>query len=72
MPDSGWKAVSGIVGLVAALAALYGMASLEIESMCGSPLLPALRHGAGLRALTGDLSAQVSDVAEEAGARKQL
>lgn len=72
VPDSGWKTASGIVGLVAALVALYGMASLEIESMFRSPLLPTLRRGAGRQALDGDLSAQVSGVAAEAGVRKQL
>ena len=72
VPDSGWKTATGIVGLVTALAALYGMASLETESMFRSPLLPTLRRGAGRQALAGDLPAQVSDVAAEAGVRKQL
>ena len=72
VPDSGWKTASGIVGLVVALAALYGMASLEIESMRGSPLLPTLRRGPGRQALAGDLPSQVSGVAAEAGVRKQL
>jgi hypothetical protein len=53
VPDSGWKTASGIVSLVAALAALYGMASLEIESIRGAPILPTLRRGAGLRAFPG-------------------
>jgi hypothetical protein len=48
------------------------MASLEIEGMRGSPLLPTLRRGAGRQALAGDLSDQVRDVAAEAGVRKQL
>jgi hypothetical protein len=72
VPGSGWKIASGIVGLVVAFAALYGMASLEIEGMLRSPLLPTLRRGAGRQALAGDLSDQVSDVAAEAGVRKQL
>jgi hypothetical protein len=71
-PGSGWKTASGIVGLVVAFAALYGVASLEIEGVRGSPLLPTLRRGAGRQALAGGLAAQVSDVATEAGVRKQL
>jgi uncharacterized protein len=72
VPDSGWKTTSGIVSLVAALAALYGMASLEIKSIRGAPLLPTLRRGAGLQAFSGDLPTQVSHVAAEAGVRRQL
>ncbi|HWG02278.1 MAG TPA: GPR1/FUN34/YaaH family transporter [Trebonia sp.] len=72
VPDSAWKTTTGIVGLVVAFAALYGMASLEIEAMRRSPLLPTLRVGQGKKALSTDLSAQVSDVAAEAGVRKQL
>lgn len=72
VPDYAWKTASGIVGLVLAGAALYGIASLEIEGMRRSPLLPTLRHGAGRRALAGNLPDQVSDVAAEPGVRKQL
>jgi hypothetical protein len=72
VPESGWKLASGIVGLVVAFAALYGMASLEIEGMRRSPLLPTFRRGAGRRALAGDLSDQVSDIATEPGVRRQL
>lgn len=72
VPGSGWKTASGIVGLVLACAALYGIASLEIEGMRRSPLLPTLRHGAGRRALAGQLPDQVNDVAAEPGVRKQL
>lgn len=71
-PGPGWGTASGIVGLVLAAAALYGMASLEIEGMRRSPLLPTLRHGGGRQALAGDLADQVSDVAAEPGVRKQL
>lgn len=72
VPDSGWKTASGIVGLVVAFAALYGMASLEVEGMRKSPLAATLRRGPGRQALAGDLTDQVSDVAAEPGVRKQL
>lgn len=72
VPGPGWKTASGIIGLVVAVAALYGIASLEIEGMRRSPLLPTLRHGPGRRALAGHLPEQVSDVAAEPGVRKQL
>lgn len=72
VPDSAWKTAAGIVGLVVACAALYGMASLEIEGMRGSPLLPTLRRGAGRTVFVADLPRQVSGVAGEAGVRKQL
>lgn len=72
VPGTAWKTASGIIGLVLGCAAVYGAASLEIESMRGSPLLPVGRHGTGRAALTSDLSVQVSDVASEAGVRKQL
>jgi succinate-acetate transporter protein len=72
IPDAGWKAASGTVGLVLGLAAVYGASSLELESMRRSPLLPVWRRGSGRQALTPDLSAQVSEVAAEAGVRKHL
>lgn len=72
IPDSGWKAASGAVGLVVAFAALYGVASLEIEGMLGSPLLPVGRIGLGRQAFRGDLPTQVSRVSSEPGVRKQL
>lgn len=55
-----------------AVAALYGMASLEIEGMRRSPLLPTGRIGPGRRALSRHLADQVGEVAAEAGVRKQL
>lgn len=72
LPDTAWKMTAGIVGLVLGFAALYGAASLEIESMRHAPLLPTLRRGEGRQALQRDLANQVSDVAAEAGVRKQL
>jgi uncharacterized protein len=72
VPGTGWKTASGIIGLVLGFAAVYGAASLEIESMRRSPLLPVGRHGSGRQALTADLSVQVNGVAAEAGVRKQL
>lgn len=72
IPDAGWKTAAGVVGLVVAAAALYGVASLEIEGMLGSPLLPTLRIRAGRKAMTGDFPAQVNGIANEAGVRKQL
>lgn len=72
VPGPGWKTASGIVGLVLAGAALYGVASLEIEGVRGVPLLPTLRHGAGRRTLSADLAYQAGRVAGEAGVRRQL
>lgn len=72
VPDPGWKTAAGVVGLVVAFAALYGMASLEIEGMRRSPLLPTWRIGQGRQALSRDLPSQVREVAAEAGVRKQL
>lgn len=72
VPGTGWKTAAGIIGLVLGFAALYGAASLEIEGMRRSPLLPTLRRGEGRQALTRPLPDQVSEVAAEAGVRKQL
>jgi uncharacterized protein len=72
VPSTGWKTAAGILGLVLGAAALYGAASLELEGMRRSPLLPTLRRGEGGQALEPDLPAQVSEVAAEAGVRKQL
>lgn len=72
IPDAGWKTASGIVGLVVAAVALYGVAALEIEGMLGTPLLPIWRVGPGQEAMNGKLPAQVSKVAAEPGVRKQL
>jgi hypothetical protein len=57
---------------VLGLAALYGAVSLEIEGMRRSALLPTLRRGEGRQAFNHQLPDQVSDVAAEAGVRKQL
>jgi succinate-acetate transporter protein len=72
VPGPAWETAAGVVGLVLAGAALYGVASLEIEGMRGAPLLPTLRRGAGRKVLAADLPRQVSGVAGEAGVRKQL
>lgn len=72
IPDAGWKTASGVVGLVVAAAALYGVASLEIEGMLGTDLLPVWRVGPGRQAMSGRLSDQVTRVAAEPGVRKQL
>lgn len=72
VPDAGWKMAAGVAGLVLGAAALYGAASLEIEGMRRSPLLPTLRRGDGAEALNAGLAAQVSKVGAEAGVRKQL
>ena len=61
-----------VAGQELGFAALYGAASLEIEGMRHSPLLPTLRRGEGRQALKPQLLDQVSDVAAEAGVRKQL
>jgi uncharacterized protein len=72
IPDPAWKTAAGIAGLVLGFAALYGAVSLEIEGMRRSALLPTLRRGEGRQAFNHQLPDQVSDVAAEAGVRKQL
>lgn len=72
VPGAGWRIAAGVFGVALGFVAVYGAASLEIEGMRRSPLLPTLRRGEGRHALDGELSEQVNEIAAEAGVRKQL
>jgi hypothetical protein len=52
--------------------ALYASLAFEIEDQVRKTVLPTFRRKAGTTAMRGDLAAQVSAVANEAGVRKQL
>ncbi len=67
-----FNTVSGIVGCVLAVLAVYGAVAFEVEGVKHRTVLPTLRHGAGSRALEPNLPEQVEQVAAEAGVRAQL
>jgi succinate-acetate transporter protein len=67
-----WKEASGVAGVVLAVLALYASLAFELEDQSRRTVLPTLRRGEGLTAMTGSLGAQVEHAAHEAGVRKQI
>jgi succinate-acetate transporter protein len=64
--------VSGVIGLLIFLFALYGGLALGLEDAQHRTVLPLGRRGEALEAVEGDLSDQVGPIEKEAGVRKQL
>ena len=67
-----WKSMSGILGLLLVVIAVYAAWASELEDATGKTLLPTGRRGKGLVALHGSLDEQVKDVSAEAGVRTRL
>lgn len=67
-----WETAAAGVGIALAALALYAALAFELEDQRRQTVLPVLRRGAGMDAITGDLYTQVSKAANEAGVRKQL
>ena len=67
-----WKTMSGILGLLLVVIAVYAAWASELEDATGKTLLPTGRRGKGLVALHGSLCEQVKDVSAEAGVRTRL
>lgn len=70
--STGWQITAGVVGLVLCALAAYAALAMLLEDVLHRTVLPLLREGAGRKALTGDLEAQVSQLRHEAGVRDQL
>jgi len=68
----GWGPLPGSSGLVLAVGAFYAALGFEWEVARGRTVSPLLRGGGGRSALHAVFSSQVSNVAHEAGVRRQL
>ncbi|MEU3607804.1 GPR1/FUN34/YaaH family transporter [Streptomyces sp. NPDC035033] len=64
--------LSGALGLVLALAALYAAFALMLEDMRGEQVLPIGRSGPAHHAVEGDLSVQLRNLERAAGVRRTL
>ncbi|MFF6888478.1 GPR1/FUN34/YaaH family transporter [Streptomyces sp. NPDC012421] len=64
--------VSGVLGLVLAVVAVYAAFALMLEDMRGHQVLPIGRSGPAHHAVEGDLSVQLRDIERAAGVRRTL
>jgi succinate-acetate transporter protein len=67
-----WERVSGALGLVLFLLALYAAFAAALEDALGRTVLPLGRRGKGKIAVHGSLLEQVKDVTVEPGVRARL
>lgn len=67
-----WLTVVGWTGLVLAAVSIYAAMAFELEGTDKRDVLPLWRRGTAASAVLGDEAEQLSDVAREAGLRKQL
>lgn len=67
-----WQHSAAWCGIALCGAAIYAVASLELEDVRHRTVLPTLRRGKGKQVLQPDLDVQVQEVAAEAGVRSQL
>ncbi|MEU7581594.1 GPR1/FUN34/YaaH family transporter [Streptomyces sp. NPDC041068] len=68
-----WAGVlSGLLGLLLAVVALYTAFALMLEDMRGEQVLPIGRSGPAHHAVEGDLSVQLRDLERQAGVRRTL
>jgi uncharacterized protein len=68
----GWMSSAGWVGVALALLAFYAALALELEGSESRTVLPLGRRGAGARAVSGELDAQLGGLQHEPGVRQQL
>jgi succinate-acetate transporter protein len=68
--SSGWQNAAGIVSLVVTGLAGYCVLAFELEGEMHRPVLPTFRRGSARAAILGGPSAQVDQVANEAGVRQ--
>ncbi|MFJ8584295.1 acetate uptake transporter family protein [Streptomyces sp. NPDC093595] len=64
--------LSGVLGLLLAVIALYTAFALMLEDMRGQEVLPIGRSGPAHHAVEGDLSVQLSNLERQAGVRRTL
>jgi succinate-acetate transporter protein len=69
---TGLQHASGILGLVLAGAAAYGICALLMEDLPRSSLLPVGRSGRAASSVEGTFAEQVEEIENEAGVRRQL
>lgn len=69
---AGWERTSGWWGVALCVIALYAALAFEVEDTRRTTVLPVGRHGAGRRALQGNLADEIDRVQHEAGVREQL
>jgi succinate-acetate transporter protein len=70
--DSHWKTVSGTVGVVLAVLAIYAALAMALEDAARRTVLPLLRRGTGARSMSGNLREQLEHMERHAGVREQL
>jgi succinate-acetate transporter protein len=64
--------ISGALGMLLALAALYAAFALMLEDMRGEEVLPVGRRGPAHDAVQGNLAVQLRDLERQAGVRRTL
>ena len=67
-----WQHISGVLGLVVVVLALYSAFAMELEDELKRSILPILRRNEARHALDASLTQQTDAVAAEAGVRSQL
>jgi hypothetical protein len=67
-----WMQAAGWLGVALAVLSAYAALALELEGSESRTVLPLGRRGASRKALDGQLSNQVADLATDPGVRQQL
>jgi uncharacterized protein len=67
-----WEDITGVVGLILFLIALYAALGMALEDARRETLLPLGRRRAGRESLHGNLDQQLDRIEREAGVREQL
>jgi succinate-acetate transporter protein len=70
--NTGWERVSGVLGVVLVVAALYAAFGAGLEDALGRTVLPLGRRGKGKVAMHGSLLEQVKTITTEPGVRTKL
>ncbi|TDU88835.1 succinate-acetate transporter protein [Kribbella voronezhensis] len=70
--STGWEHVSGVLGLLLVVMALYAAFGAGLEDALGRTVLPLGRRGEGKVAVQGSLLEQVRKVTNEPGVRTKL
>jgi succinate-acetate transporter protein len=63
---------AGVIGVGLTVLAFYGALAFLLEDTTQRTVLPLARRGQARTSLTGDIDAQLSDLAAEAGVRRSL